>query len=268
MERNKHKGRVSRRDFLKGLAAGAGITLVPSCLLAGGYVADTLYPFSGLLSQEKPGSVRPEDLKELITVEDGIEIPVNYLENRKVFVDKEALSLMIFNISIFVFPSGGPEKVRAILKTKPLKIVLNSGEIGPVHEKKGDYYHPDASYFPFTSGGAMINFAGEFLRDYYLSQVTVNVDGQLINDSAIAHEIVHFMQDINCPLSSSIDSWCLWFARKRESLGLGKAPAAHETPYETEAELTADKFTGRFFDSYMAYSGPKIWPFGRVFNFV
>jgi hypothetical protein len=244
--------KMSRREFIKGTVAYA-------LAFGGFYIGAELSPFLGLFSEKASGSVTPEDLKELISVNDGIEIDIPNDQKRKVYVDKDAFCYFLFNIFKSVSPHDGPQRLQAILKRRPLEIALNSDKYKQFLVK-GVVWDREATYTPCMTGGPKIMFCGDFLRDYRKNQVNTDIDiaGQLGSDAAVVHEMVHVWRDMYSPfsvLTSSLDY------------------VVHNTPedekyYEIEENRISGAFIENLYQSYVASPESKNWHFGRVFHFV
>jgi hypothetical protein len=252
--KEKPRGKMSRREalFLGALTLGAG-----AIAIEGKSLEDKLYPFWGLLSQEKPGSVKPEDLKELIFIQDGIEVPVGLDQKRKAFVDKDAFCYLLFNISKYILPYDGPEKLQAILKKKPLKIVLSLDKLEQFKIKETSY-DSVATYTPYYYGGPRIDFAVEYLRSYRRNQVDTDLAKQLNSDGTIVHEMVHLWQDICYPFYIPFGSAYYDF----------RHTSYDEKSYEIEAEKVSMAFIEKQYKDFLTMPEPRYWNFARAFNFV
>jgi hypothetical protein len=256
------KERISRRNFLLfGLNAA----------LYGGFavaLGKRLYPFTGLLSENEPGTVRPESFKDLVdTRETNIFIEVEgAIGHGRVSLNKEAFSKALYDVAKYMLPEDGPERLYAVLEKRPLKVVLDPLRPEPV-STSGTLAYPSGSYIPYTMGGPGINFYGDYFQGYRRAQLANDVMMQTSYDQTVLHEIVHLVQDIRNPFDHTISGNLYRIRQAGGVLGLIQNPDIRDLPEEIEAREVSGRVAENLFSGYLAGQNPDAWPFGQYFLF-
>lgn len=254
MERER-KGIDRRTALLFGLDAvlGGGIAV---------WVGRKLQPYLGLLSEPEPGSIGPDDLKRVfvtsdtdISLEDG---------HKKASLNKDVFAQALYDVSSFMDPKAGPEKLYSVLARKPLIVRLSplEREIEVVRGEALSYYGNYESYF---KEGPWITFYPEELTGYYRALKNVDTANQKVLDEYVWHEIVHLVQELRNPLVHWDASLRYQIKEVGYDLGFGNEPDFREKSNEVEArEISVAISKAKLYGTEDLEHN---WPFGKFFIF-
>lgn len=226
------KERLSRREFLKSGALAAYYVGL------GALVSAPFYPFAGLLSVERPGTIKPEDFRELVEVSDGITLSEQGPEGEvlcRVNLNKVAFCQALYDTANFMLPGDGVEKLYSVLKKKHLKVSL-SPEQGEAEIYEGRLEFTAGDYRPYVKFGPEITFYGEYLRYYHRAQTEPNAQWQLKLDESVFHEASHLVQDLRNPIDFMAASLRYRLEQLGGVLSIIDNPDWWQTGFETEAE--------------------------------